>query len=161
MGWIEERGQGPTLSHVDRSIADALSNFAHISQFRRVCMSVMAWSLTNEERAKVRKAFVDLDLAHEGAIQVADLRSVLKQNFNFDEKEISCIIDALDQNSDQKIYYSEFLAAMMSEVEVSNCGRISCEEFLQYFKSSSNYVRQESPHAHGAQISPPQCCVVM
>jgi len=207
--WIEERGQGPTLSHVDRSIADALSNFAHISQFRRVCMSVMAWSLTNEERAKVRKAFVDLDLAHEGAIQVADLRSVLKQNFNFDEKEISCIIDALDQNSDQKIYYSEFLAAMvstrifihdamlrsafrrfdrnnagyitpddlvamlgkssklenvsemMSEVEVSNCGRISCEEFLQYFKSSSNYVRQESPHAHGAQISPPQCCVVM
>jgi calcium-dependent protein kinase len=207
--WIEERGKGgPTLSHVDRSIADALSNFARISQFRRLCMSVMAWSLTNEERAKVRKAFVDLDLAHEGAIQVGDLRRILDEEFHMDDAEISSIIHALDENSDHKVYYSEFLAAMvsdtiaihddmlrstflrfdrdntgyitqddlvamlgksskvanvsemMSEVSVSDNGKITVEEFLRFFKDSANYKPQAS-NRHVALSSSPTCCVVM
>lgn len=45
----------------DQSMADALCSFARESQFRRAVMQLMAWSLTAEERAEVRDAFLELD----------------------------------------------------------------------------------------------------
>ena len=58
----------------------ALVDFGNASAFRRACLSMMvgcpllvapgwlplkAWSLTNEERSKVREAFMQLDLDRE------------------------------------------------------------------------------------------------
>ncbi|CAJ1364771.1 unnamed protein product, partial [Effrenium voratum] len=47
---------------VNPDIVSALVDFGNASSFRRACMSMMAWSLTADERAKVREAFIEMDL---------------------------------------------------------------------------------------------------
>merc|ERR1712224_317740 len=42
------------LSQIDNGMVEDLISFGHASGFRRACMSVMAWSLTSEDRKKVR-----------------------------------------------------------------------------------------------------------
>ena len=53
-------------SYVSQEIVDALCSFSEASAFRRVCLSVMAISLSNEERAEVHKAFLEIDKAGRG-----------------------------------------------------------------------------------------------
>jgi len=97
---------------VDDSITESLINFAQASKFRRACMSVMAWSLTTEERAQVRDAFMELDSSQTGAIKLADFKKVLETRCS--DKQSAAIFGALDVSHDDEIHYSEFLAAMMS-----------------------------------------------
>merc|ERR1740127_107922 len=55
-------------TQVDAGIVKALRDYGHQSRFRRCCMSLMAWSLSQEERAKVEGYFLALDANHQGAI---------------------------------------------------------------------------------------------
>jgi len=77
-------------------------------------MQLMAWSLTAEERSKVRDAFMDLDKDHSGSISLVDLRQILEDRFHTEDVEAAMVFKALDCNNDGTINYSEFLAAMVS-----------------------------------------------
>merc|ERR1712066_862151 len=63
--------------HVDSNVVDALVNFALTSKLRRVFMYFMAWSLTDEDREKVRAAFENMDESREGTISLGELRKTL------------------------------------------------------------------------------------
>jgi calcium-dependent protein kinase len=99
---------------VDSNIAEALMGFAEASNFRRACMSVMAWSLTNEERAKVRDAFLRIDTNRTGTITLKELKDVLVNEFDVEDEKSQQIFAALDTAQNDEIHYSEFLAAMVS-----------------------------------------------
>eukprot|EP00971_Amphidinium_carterae_P093524 1850851-Amphidinium_carterae.1 len=73
--WVKDRDDHFKDHHfVDQGTVDALMNFSHTSHFRRACMSLMAWSLTAEERAKVTDAFLELDVNREGTVKMWEFK---------------------------------------------------------------------------------------
>jgi calcium-dependent protein kinase len=103
-------------SDAQEGAAQALLEFAQASKWRRACMSVMAWSLTNEERASVRDMFIQMDKNKKGTITMSELKdclSKLKKTDKTDE-DFRPIFEALDTAGNDEIHYSEFLAAMVS-----------------------------------------------
>eukprot|EP00928_Gymnodinium_smaydae_P068630 TRINITY_DN5180_c1_g1_i1.p1 TRINITY_DN5180_c1_g1~~TRINITY_DN5180_c1_g1_i1.p1 ORF type:complete len:540 (-),score=115.84 TRINITY_DN5180_c1_g1_i1:96-1715(-) len=101
-------------SSIDTTIADSLTEYAKGSKFRRACMQLMAWSLTREERAEVRGAFLELDKDRTGKINLIELKAVMEARFHMPEDKSTDVFRALDANADQDISYSEFLGAMMA-----------------------------------------------
>jgi calcium-dependent protein kinase len=99
---------------VDQVTIDALSNFAQASIFRRACMSVMAWSLSNDDRAKVRDAFLEMDPQHKGVITLAEFKMVMEDKFHIDDAQVMKAFQALDTSHSDEIHYTDFLAAMVS-----------------------------------------------
>merc|ERR1712007_312497 len=101
-------------SKVDSSIADALCKFSDASKFRRHCLEMMAWSLSREERAKVREDFLKIDENKRGTISLQELKKVIEASFDITDQQARKIFDTLDSSQDEEIHYSEFLAAMVS-----------------------------------------------
>jgi len=101
-------------SCIDDSIVSALLTFREVSQFRRACLAVMAWSLTNEERSEVRDAFLEMDNNNRGTITLAELKTVLTSKYAITDDQIRNTFDALDTGGNEEIHYTEFLAAMVS-----------------------------------------------
>lgn len=111
--WIASRHKhGAT--EVSSDICEALRSFGQASKFRRCCLEMMAWSLSNEERAKVREYFIMMDKSQEGTITLAELKAVMIDKFHISDEETREIFHALDTNHDELIHYSDFLAAMVS-----------------------------------------------
>ncbi|CAJ1418840.1 unnamed protein product [Effrenium voratum] len=73
-----------------------------------------AWSLTADERAKVREAFIEMDLDKTGAIKLGEFKKVLMDKCHIRGDEATKIFQALDTTHTDEIHYSEFLAAMVS-----------------------------------------------
>merc|ERR1712157_56935 len=97
---------------IDSSVIDSLKSFSNASQFRRACFSMMAWSLSNEERAKVRQAFIEMDTDNSGVLSLANVKDVLSKQVQVSDEDIQMIYNKLDGNSTQTVNYTEFLAAM-------------------------------------------------
>lgn len=109
--WISETEE----DLVDESIVNSLREYAKASRFRKACMSMMAWSLTNEERKQVRAAFVAMDTHKTGTLSLFELKTVLQEKISVSDDEVKEIFDALDSNDhDDQVNYSDFLAAMMA-----------------------------------------------
>lgn len=122
-------------------------------------MQLMAWSLTREERAEVRGAFLELDHHHTGVIKLTELRQILEDKFHLPGDVSSSVVAAfsnLDHESDGDVHYSDFLAAMMSSrltlhddllreafrhFEMDQDGHISLES-LQHILGSGRDVEQ-------------------
>merc|ERR1719162_2810333 len=70
--WIAQRHGNRDSASIEGEEGDVIVNslreFEKASKFRRACLSMMAWSLTNEERAKVREYFLEIDKSREGTI---------------------------------------------------------------------------------------------
>jgi len=113
--WIAKRDQMEQKEeHIDQGMADALVSFGQASHFRRACMELMAWSLTNEERAEVRQAFLELDKDRSGAISLAEFKTILEDRFHIDCERAQEAFAALDTSHHDEIHYTDFLAAMVS-----------------------------------------------
>jgi len=114
--WLVKGGSEQEANEcVDESIVSSLRQFAKASRFRRACMSMMAWTLTNEERAQVREAFVSLDSDKTGTITLYELKTVLEQQVGISSDEVQEIFNALDSsNNHEEVNYSDFLAAMVA-----------------------------------------------
>lgn len=177
--WIEEltkKKDQQAGNAVDQAAIDALCDFAKASQFRRACMSVMAWSLTNEERAQVRDMFLALDKSNKGVITLQELKSVLVNHFEVTDAQAKAIFDALDTSQDEEIHYTEFLAAMVStriamhddllqqtfqRFDVDNSGHITVANLRQVLGESFSgaeveQLLKEADLAQSGQVSYPE-----
>jgi len=114
--WIvkHQESAGGKSEGIDTTTVEALCSFAQASQFKRACMSVMAWSLTNEERILVRDAFLEMDKDNTGVLTVDEFKDVLTRKFQINNEEAKKIFDAVDTAKNEEIHYTEFLAAMVS-----------------------------------------------
>lgn len=98
---------------LDCGVLQSLRRFAHASQFRRVCLSMMAWSLTSEDRKHLREQFQAIDADFSGSITLSEFADVLKSNFSIDSEEAEALFIGLDSDGDHEICYREFLAASL------------------------------------------------
>jgi len=138
--WITQRHK---QTDVDESIVDALRQFGTASRFRRCCMMMMAWSLSNEERAKVRQHFIAMDQNQQGTITLAELKEILVQKFQVPDDETRRIFEALDSNNDDEIHYSDFLAAMVS-TRIALHDDLLRSAFKRFDKENTGYITPES-----------------
>jgi len=114
--WVQTqhtRDLQQAMSDIDMNIIDSLRQFGQASKFRRCCMNLMAWSLSNEERAKVREYFVAMDKDKKGTITLLEFEQVMMK-VHISDAETRQIFEAMDSNNDETIHYSDFLAAMLS-----------------------------------------------
>jgi Ca2+-binding EF-hand superfamily protein len=110
--WLKKCFQAPTPLR-DASILSALRSWALAPKLHRACMSMMAWSLTNQHHAQVRDHFLALNKSHDGAVSLEELKAALAGR-NCEESEVFQIFDLLSHGHEDKIHYSDFLAAMVS-----------------------------------------------
>jgi Ca2+-binding EF-hand superfamily protein len=75
---------------------------------------MVSWSLTSEQRAKVREAFEAIDTKHTGTITLLEMKQALQQAITIEDEEVRSIFDTLDGNHNEVVNYSEFLAAMVT-----------------------------------------------
>jgi len=141
---VENREKGRACKpEVDQDAVNALCDFAKASQFRRACMSVMAWSLTNEERAKVREIFIQMDRNKKGTITLEELKHVLTKEFKVADEDAAGIFQALDTAQNEEIHYSEFLAAMVS-TRIAMHDDLMHSTFQRFDVDSSGYITVEN-----------------
>eukprot|EP00434_Breviolum_minutum_P037674 symbB.v1.2.033415.t1/scaffold4142.1/size43930/4 len=140
--WIQEREQLNCKRKVDRSVVDALRRFEHASKFRRACLSVMAWSLTHEERKSVVDAFLELDTSRRGTIRLHELRDVLSR-FDIPDQESAEIFHALDRCHCDEVHYSEFLGAMVSS-RIAMHDQMLRAAFARFDVDGKGYISRDS-----------------
>lgn len=139
--WINNRDRKET--EVDNGIAEALRAFGKSSKFRRCCMEMMAWSLSNEERAQVRDAFMAMDQNKQGTITLLELKKVLDDKFQIPSEEIQSIFQAMDHNHDEEIHYSDFLAAMVGARIAMHDDHLK-SAFKKFDVDNSGYITKEN-----------------
>jgi len=139
--WIANRHKSTT--EVNQGICDALRNFGQASKFKRVCMEMMAWSLSNDERAKVRDYFIAMDKNQQGTITLQELRDVLINKFHITDAETNAIFQAMDTNHDEEIHYSDFLAAMVS-TRIAVHDDLLRQAFKKFDVDNSGYITADN-----------------
>mmetsp|Transcript_47483 Transcript_47483/g.113962 ORF Transcript_47483/g.113962 Transcript_47483/m.113962 type:complete len:546 (-) Transcript_47483:199-1836(-) len=141
--WIEKRLSSQKPVEVDRSIMEALRSFGRNSKFRRCCMEMMAWSLSNEERSQVRQYFLTMDQNKQGTITLHELKQILVERFHVPDEETRQIFEALDTNNDEEIHYSDFLAAMVSN-RIAMHDDLLRSAFKRFDQNNTGYITPES-----------------
>merc|ERR1711988_983249 len=106
---------------------------------------MVAWSMSTEERAKVRDYFITLDANQQGTITLLELRQALKRTLNISEEEIMQIFSALDSNQDEEIHYSDFLAAMVGK-NIDLNEDLMCSAFRKFDADASGYITVQNLH---------------
>jgi len=139
--WISNRFARQVT--VDEGVASALRQFGQASKFRRCCMEMMAWSLSNEERAKVRDEFISIDRNKHGTITLGELKKVLSDKFSIEDEEVLKIFNAMDSNNDQEIHYSDFLAAMVN-TRIALHDDLLHAAFKKFDTDSSGYITKDN-----------------
>lgn len=110
--WIRSRHEYKETP-IDMGILRSLRSYAHTSQFRRNLLSMMAWSLSTEDRAELRSQFLLMDKDNKGTITPEDLQTIMKENFQIDAAEARFLFESMDTDQNDEIEYSEFLAAAL------------------------------------------------
>jgi calcium-dependent protein kinase len=138
--WLAHRRLETKKVEVDSGVINALRDFSYASEFRRCCMMLMAWCLSNEERATVRQYFLALDRNKHGTIILPELKRAMQEaKHGTPEKEVRQMFDTLDFNSDEEIQYSDFLAAMLNtRIQLSDSLLLSA--FKRFDADHSGYI---------------------
>lgn len=136
--WMVRKGRRSQVE-IDTGISEALRQFAQATRFRRCCMEMMAWSLSNEERAEVRDYFLAMDANKHGTITLAELRSVMVDKFDIHDEEVETIFRSMDTNNDEEIHYSDFLAAMVNTRIVMHDDLLKAA-FKKFDSDASGYI---------------------
>jgi len=140
--WIQGRHQAEAAL-LDAGTLESLRTFSRASQFRRNVLSMMAWSLSTEDRLELRKQFLSLDRDMGGTISLKEFKDVLAKRFDIGSNEAEQLFKSLDTDNNDEIEYSEFLAAALlghvkvhedvlrktfSRFDADGDGKIDCEE---------------------------------
>jgi calcium-dependent protein kinase len=100
---------------IDVDILGGLRSYAQASHFRRACLSMMAWSLSREDRKYLMNSFLELDTERTGTISLTQFKRVLVDNFRIDAVEAEELVACLDMDHDKELCYSEFLALALQD----------------------------------------------
>lgn len=112
--WLETRERAASKEndqHLNSDMLTSFSKFSEASKFRRNMLNMCAWSLTNEQRAKMREAFIAIDTDHTGTISLAELKEALEKNGLISVAKSEELVSSLRM---EQIDYSDFLAAMLT-----------------------------------------------
>lgn len=99
---------------IGEEVLRSMRKFANASHLKRSCLSMMAWSLTFEDRKMLEESFMEMDKNGNGRISLNELKEVLQRNFAINSSEAESLFERVD-DGDAEICFSEFLAAAMQE----------------------------------------------
>jgi len=142
--WIVNREHSRSEPVHDDMLA-ALCSFSESTLFKRSCLQVAAWSLTSEQRSKVRDEFLKLDTAGKGTITFSELREVLKEHSSHGAEATEEALHTLGDTNDE-IHYSEFLAAMVS-TQIALNDNLLLETFRRFDADGSGFITSENLRA--------------
>ncbi|CAK0813213.1 unnamed protein product [Prorocentrum cordatum] len=137
--WMACRSQKETV--IDPDILKSLRDYSHASSFRRCVLSMMAWSLTREDRLHLRDQFLRLDTENTGTLTHGQMKAVLQETFHIESSEAEVLFASLDTDHDNKIAYSEFLAAGMT-------GHVKIQEDVLW-KTFQRFARETGQDKQG------------
>mmetsp|Transcript_33124 Transcript_33124/g.52700 ORF Transcript_33124/g.52700 Transcript_33124/m.52700 type:complete len:567 (-) Transcript_33124:30-1730(-) len=137
--WLTSSFEAEVDAIDSKDIASSMYEFAQASKFRRTCMLAMAWSLTNDERSKVRQAFLKMDQNKHGTITLGEFKTVIEENFHLSDERIEELFNAIDAAHNHEIQYSEFLAAMVSS-RIDLHDDLICSAFKRFDTDNSGYI---------------------
>ncbi|CAJ1420279.1 unnamed protein product [Effrenium voratum] len=142
--WIQGLGaEGQGQTPLDDEIKLSLRKFARATVFRRAVLSMMAWSLSAEDRAQLRNEFLSFDTQKTGTITHLQMKEILEKYYHIDSAEAEAVFASMDTDHDDVIAYSEFLAAAMQgrikvyedvlrrtfrKFDTDGCGRITAAD---------------------------------
>jgi len=102
---------GGAVKVKDETLAK-LKSFKGISTFKNAAMNLLVKTATDEEVQDLRAQFQAIDTDGTGMIEAQELHDILMQKrLNASDAEVTEIITQMDYHKNQKINYSEFLAA--------------------------------------------------
>mmetsp|Transcript_39683 Transcript_39683/g.88847 ORF Transcript_39683/g.88847 Transcript_39683/m.88847 type:complete len:590 (-) Transcript_39683:41-1810(-) len=119
--WVKDRARQEV--EVDLETVRSLRTYAHATHFKRACLSMMAWSLSREDREHLREQFKSMDENNDGTITLPEFKKILVENFDVDSHEAERLFESLDADNDHQLSYTEYLAAALQ-------GRIAIHEDL-------------------------------
>lgn len=131
-------------TQVDAGIIKALRDYGQHSRFRRCCMMMMSWSLSQEEREKVEKYFLALDSKHEGAVTYDQLKKVMVDQYHLSSRDAKDSFHALDSSHHKEIHFSDFLAAMIDGSHLKVNDGLLHEAFRKFDMDDSGYITAEN-----------------
>eukprot|EP00929_Paragymnodinium_shiwhaense_P061395 TRINITY_DN30660_c0_g1_i1.p1 TRINITY_DN30660_c0_g1~~TRINITY_DN30660_c0_g1_i1.p1 ORF type:complete len:632 (-),score=127.43 TRINITY_DN30660_c0_g1_i1:99-1994(-) len=137
--WLEKRLKQTDDTIIDVGIVESLRQYAHATRFRRCCMAMLAWSLSQQDRASVCKYFTAMDENKQGTITLAELKTIMTERFNYSDAETRRVFGVLDSNNDDTIHYSDFLAAMVS-TRIELHSDLLRAAFHRFDTDSSGYI---------------------
>lgn len=88
--WIKSKNT-QAVHDIDMGILQSLRNFSHASSFRRAVLSMMAWSLSADDRMHLREQFLSMDTENKGTITHSQMKRVLEENFHVDNAEAEAL----------------------------------------------------------------------
>jgi len=128
---------------LDEETLNSLTSFAQASVFRRACMSVMAWSLTPDDRAQVRNAFLEMDTSNTGTVTLGEFKKVMQEKFHIEDAQVLQAFQAVDLTHTDQIHYSDFLAAMVaSRIQVHD--EVLAQTFRRFDTDNSGTITVEN-----------------
>jgi len=141
--WLKDKTLSNEAAGVSDEVVSSMYAFAQESKFRRACMLAMAWSLSNEERAKVRQAFMDMDKDHQGTVSLAEFKQVIQEKYHLSDEKIENVFNNIDVAGNHEIQYSEFLAAMVSK-RIALHDDLLHDAFRRFDVDNSGFITKEN-----------------
>eukprot|EP00929_Paragymnodinium_shiwhaense_P113356 TRINITY_DN81633_c0_g1_i1.p1 TRINITY_DN81633_c0_g1~~TRINITY_DN81633_c0_g1_i1.p1 ORF type:complete len:630 (-),score=143.37 TRINITY_DN81633_c0_g1_i1:104-1993(-) len=112
--WIQACARRHVKAEIDASLAQELCDFSQHSKLRRICLLMIARSLSKEEASQASQFFYSMDDSRDGTISFDELAAFMQDKVDVTRGELMKAFEALDTNDDKEIHYTEFLAALVS-----------------------------------------------
>ena len=97
-----------------------LLRFSRQKTFVKICLELVAHTLTNDQIGLLREQFSEFDLEHNGVLRRVDIKRTLQNYGTFLPEDVERIFNAIDIDHDSNaIRYHEFLAATLSSEDIT------------------------------------------
>ena len=99
---------------IDNQVFNNLKKFRNRSTLRNAAINILVKHLDTSELQRLREQFEAIDTDGSGFIEIEELKEAMeKQNMKMSLDEMQQIIDKLDYANNDKINYTEFIAATL------------------------------------------------
>ena len=135
------QSSGMKKDYENVSIMNQIAKFSIGTNLRRSILSyIVSKKLYDENQSKIRKVFNELDVNHDGSIEISELFKQYRKYFPGTPKEqwkkIQLFIESADVNKNGKIEYSEFLTA--TTLQSRELSEKTLREIFDYYDYSKN-----------------------
>lgn len=115
---------------LDPHILERLREYKGVSALKKAAMNILVKMADNKDIEHLRDMFMKMDTDTTGYISAKELRTALNDaNIKIDDQELEKIICEVDYHGNNRINYSEFLAATISVKKI-----LTDEKLLAIFK---------------------------
>jgi len=144
-----ELGVDRKISGLDHRVGKGFLSLARATELKKAFLQVMAWSLTLEQRRKLRSLYINVGATKDGVVLLGDLETVFREKSMIPKEELDDVMHALralDLDGDDELHYSDFLAGMMARKLENDemCGTLIQDAFRRFEVHGQGYITPDS-----------------